>query len=72
MSECCFKRFEWQGTPVGKEATLAGKNVYVTRSNSEAAIMLIHDLFGWTLPNLRLLADHYACEADTTAYLADL
>lgn len=31
----------------------------------------MHDVFGWTFPNLRLLADHYAKEADATVYLPD-
>ena len=34
--------------------------------------MIIHDIFGWTLPNSRLLADHYAKEVDATVYLPDL
>lgn len=33
--------------------------------------MLIHDLFGWTFPNVRLLADHYATEADATVFVPD-
>lgn len=32
---------------------------------------MIHDVYGWTLPNLRLLADHYAAEAKATVYLPD-
>ena len=34
--------------------------------------MLIHDIYGWTLPNSRLIADHYAEEVDATVYLPDL
>jgi len=33
--------------------------------------MIVHDIFGWTLNNTRLLADHYAEEADVTVYLPD-
>ncbi|KIX93007.1 uncharacterized protein Z520_11280 [Fonsecaea multimorphosa CBS 102226] len=33
--------------------------------------MIIHDLFGWTFRNTRLLADHYAKEADATVYVPD-
>ena len=72
MSECCIKGFRWEGNPSGTETTLAGNKTYVTGSNSEVAILVIHDLFGWTFPNLRLLADHYAQEANATAYLPDL
>lgn len=38
----------------------------------QVAILIVHDIFGWTLPNARLLADHYAKEADATVYLPDL
>lgn len=71
-SQCCLSGFTWDGTPVGKETKLADKNTYVTGSNKDVAIMIVHDLFGWTLPNLRLLADHYAKEADATVYMPDL
>ena len=39
---------------------------------SQVAILMVHDIFGWTFPNARLLADHYAKEADATVYLPDL
>ena len=31
----------------------------------------MHDLLGWTFPNTRLLADHYAREANATVYVPD-
>lgn len=34
--------------------------------------MIVHDVFGWKSPNPRLLADHYAKEADATVYVPDL
>ena len=34
-------------------------------------MLLIHDLVGWTFPNVRLLADHYAQETDATVYVPD-
>ncbi|GLA18164.1 hypothetical protein AnigIFM62618_005319 [Aspergillus niger] len=71
MSDCCVKGFEWDGTPVGAETKLAGYNTYVTGSNSEAAILFIHDLFGWTFSNARLLADIYAQEINATVYVPD-
>lgn len=72
MSKCCKEGFKWEGTPIGKESTIAGVPTYVSGSNKERAILMVHDIFGWTLPNLRLLADHYAQEADATVYLPDL
>ena len=71
MSECCKTGFNWGGTPIGKETTLADNKAYVTGTNKDAAVLMVHDVFGWQFPNLRLLADHYAKEADATVYLPD-
>ncbi|KAI9662975.1 MAG: hypothetical protein M1821_008022 [Bathelium mastoideum] len=71
MSECCKTGFKWDGKPVGTETTVGKNKTYVTGTNKEAAVLLISDIFGWTLTNLRLLADHYAKEANVTAYLPD-
>lgn len=71
MSNCCKEGFKWQGTPTGQETTLAGKKTYVAGTNKDVAILMVHDIFGWTLNNARLLADHYAKEADATVYLPD-
>jgi hypothetical protein len=70
--DCCKSGFEWEGKPVGQEGTLANNKVYITGSNKDAAVLLIHDVFGWTFGNLRILADHFAKEANTTVYLVDL
>jgi hypothetical protein len=72
MSQCCLQGFEWDGTPNGKESTLANNKAYVTGSNPDVAIMVIADLFGWTFINERLLSDHYAKEADATVFMPDL
>ncbi|KAK0619179.1 dienelactone hydrolase family protein [Immersiella caudata] len=71
---CCLTSFNWSGTPTGITSsfpTLPKNPFYITGTNPTAAILLIHDLFGWTFPNLRLLADHYAREANATVYLPD-
>jgi len=70
-SNCCKSGFQWSGTPSGTESTIAGNKTYVAGDNKDVAILMIHDVFGWTLPNLRLLADHFAKEADATVYLPD-
>ena len=72
--EQCKTGFNWNGTPAGKESTLAdsGIKTYVTGTSKSAAVLLVHDVFGWTFPNLRLLADHFAKEADATVYVPDL
>ncbi|KAI0533045.1 dienelactone hydrolase [Xylaria digitata] len=71
FSSCCLKTFTWGGTPTGKETKLAGNDAYVTGDNKDAAVLFIHDLFGWKYNNIRLLADHYAREADVTVYVPD-
>lgn len=70
-SSCCFKGFRWEGTPVGRTDKLANLDTYITGDNPDAAVLVIHDVFGWTFPNIRLLADHFAKEANVTAYVPD-
>ncbi|KAI1618959.1 dienelactone hydrolase [Exophiala viscosa] len=71
LSSCCTTGFRWEGTPKGKETTLGDNKAYVTGSNKDAAVLIVHDVWGWTLNNARILADHYAEEADVTVYLPD-
>ncbi|KUJ07473.1 dienelactone hydrolase family protein [Mollisia scopiformis] len=74
VSNCCLTAFQWNGTPKGHEAKLANNNCYITSSanpNPKTAVFLIHDLLGWDFLNVRLLADHYAEETNTTVYAPD-
>ncbi|KAI0525518.1 dienelactone hydrolase [Xylaria bambusicola] len=71
FTSCCLKTFTWGGTPTGKEVKLANNDAYVTGDNKDAAVLIIHDIFGWKYPNVRLLADHYAREANVTVYVPD-
>jgi dienelactone hydrolase len=68
----CKTGFKWEGTSVGKETKFNGVDAYVTGDNKDAAILIVTDIFGWTLPNIRLIADHYAKEACATVYVPDL
>lgn len=70
-SEECIRAFQWDGTPAGQETTLADHPTYVTGSNKDAAVLIVHDIYGWTFSNIRLLADAYANEANVTVYLPD-
>jgi len=72
MSDCCKTGFNWGGKPTGSESTFANTKTYVAGSNKDRAVLIVHDVFGWTFPNLRMLADHYAKEAKATVYLPDL
>jgi dienelactone hydrolase len=73
-STCCLKTFAWNGTPTGRISTLASNNTYIASpagNTSDLAILIVHDLLGWSFPNARLLADHYAREANATVYVPD-
>jgi len=70
--DCCKTGFKWDGQPLGHEGVLGNNKTYITGDNKDAAVLLVHDLFGWTFNNLRLLADHFAQEANCTCYLPDL
>ncbi|KAH8680659.1 dienelactone hydrolase [Xylariales sp. PMI_506] len=78
VPSCCISGFAWEGKPTGRIDTLAGLPTYIagdTNSNSNnppgAGLLVICDLLGWTFPNARLLADHYAREAGVTVYVPD-
>ncbi|KAF1353475.1 dienelactone hydrolase [Delphinella strobiligena] len=71
MSECCKSGFKWDGKAIGKVTKIANLDTYVTGDNKDAAVLIVHDVFGWTLTNVRILADHYAKEANVTVYLPD-
>lgn len=68
----CLRASFWDGTPQGKETVLGSNQTYEVGDDPEVAIMVIHDLAGWTFQNLRLLADYYAKEVGATVFLPDL
>ncbi|KAL8708753.1 MAG: hypothetical protein Q9220_006395 [cf. Caloplaca sp. 1 TL-2023] len=74
MSRCCVSGFKWNRSPEGRESKLGELDTYIAGSDTQkdAAIMIISDAFGWTLINTRLLATHFAYEANVTVYLPDL
>jgi hypothetical protein len=72
VCDACKTGFAWNGQPTGSESKIASNDTYVTGSSQNAAIFLIADYYGWTFTNLRLLADHFAKEANATVYLPDL
>ena len=74
LDPCCVKGFQWDGQPEGKEIPFptSSNQAYIVGSNSDVAVMLIPDLFGWKYPNIRLLADHFAKEVPATVYVPDL
>ncbi|KAF2112396.1 dienelactone hydrolase [Lophiotrema nucula] len=74
MSSCCLSGKVQDGKPTGNVRTIGGLETYVAEpeSNSTAqSIIFLVDIFGWTFPNVRLLADSYAKEG-FTAYIPDV
>ncbi|KAH7486290.1 hypothetical protein H9L39_06062 [Fusarium oxysporum f. sp. albedinis] len=71
MADCCVQGFRWDATPKGRNDKVAGIDCYVTGSNEGVTIMMIHDLFGWTFSNTRILADYYAEEVGATVLVPD-
>ncbi|KAL2823272.1 Alpha/Beta hydrolase protein [Aspergillus cavernicola] len=71
LATCCLKTFSWDGTPAGRIGKLDQNSTYITGDNPNLAILIVHDLLGWSFPNVRLLADHYAREANATVYVPD-
>ena len=71
FAPCCLKGFAWDGTPSGHEGTLSKNPTYITGTNPDAAVLYVHDALGWDFTNARLLADHFAREANVTVYVPD-
>lgn len=69
--ENCKTGFSWNGTPKGTETEINGQKAYVAGDSKKAAILIVHDIYGWTFNNARLLADQYAEEVGATVYLPD-
>lgn len=53
-----------------------GLNTYVATPPGDVTprgiVVIIPDIFGWTFPNARILADEYAKRAGVTTYLPDV
>lgn len=47
-------------------------NLSLSLCSNLAALSIIHDVFGWSFPNARLLADKYAKGTGARVYLPDL
>jgi hypothetical protein len=59
--DCCVKAHYHKGTPVGSESKIGDLDTYVTGSKSATkAVLMVADVWGWSLNNARVLADRYA------------
>lgn len=74
-SQCCVSGEIHQGTPTGTESKIHGLDCYVTGPpegvTPKGVIVIVPDVFGWTLPNTRILADNYAKKGEWLVYLPD-
>ncbi|CAO1617816.1 unnamed protein product [Sympodiomycopsis kandeliae] len=73
LSPCCLKIGSFdKGTPAGKIEKFSGRDTYITGDkNSKSAILFIHDVWGNSLNNSRILADKYAKGTGATVYIPD-
>ena len=74
MSSCCLSGTVASGHPSGREDTVGGLPTYIAEPSSKStssSVIFITDIFGWTFPNVRLLADEYA-KAGFYCYIPDL
>lgn len=66
LCDDCISGHLKYGTPTGAEIKLGGVDAYVATPGGgkkpTAAVLILHDAFGWTLVNNRLLADEIAKE----------
>ncbi|KAK9898962.1 alpha/beta-hydrolase [Cystobasidium minutum MCA 4210] len=65
LSSCCVSGHVHEGTPKGKEETIAGLKTYVSPSSDGSkakTVIFITDIFGYELVNTRLVADEYAAQ----------
>lgn len=71
LSKCCVSGHLHQGEPKGTVAKFAGLDTYITGTNASRTIMVITDIFGTQLPNVKLLADEYAQAGDLRVIVPD-
>jgi len=74
ISSCCLSGKVQEGKPTGTVQTIGGLDTYVAEpenGSTAKSIVFITDIFGFSFPNVRLLADNYA-RAGFCAYIPDV
>ena len=73
--QCCASGSLHTGTPTGTVSQLHGLPVYIASPSSnnppKGIVVVLPDIFGWTLPNTRNLADNFARKGDFLVMLPD-
>ncbi|TPX59942.1 hypothetical protein PhCBS80983_g02124 [Powellomyces hirtus] len=74
LPDCCKTGYIHSGTPVGTVSTLHEVQVYSSlpkeASGKRKAVLILSDVFGWEMPNTRLIADKFA-DSGFHAFLPD-
>lgn len=63
LSACCISGHLHEGNPKGSTTKLGDLDCYVSApkdGSKKKSLVFITDIFGWDVPNVRLLADEYA------------
>ncbi|KAJ3354641.1 hypothetical protein HDU91_005750 [Kappamyces sp. JEL0680] len=63
LTTCCGQGFIDSGEPQGSVETIAGVSCYVSAAadgQTKECVVIATDIFGYTLPNVRLIADSFA------------
>jgi dienelactone hydrolase len=72
---CCASGSLHTGTPTGSVSQLHGLPVYIasppSNKSPKGVVVILPDIFGWTLPNTRILADNFAAKGDFLIMLPD-
>ena len=72
---CCSGIID-KGIPEGHEEKIDGVNCYVTPrsniSNNKVAVVILSDVFGYKLPNTRLIADNFSKQLSVLVIAPDL
>jgi dienelactone hydrolase len=72
---CCASGSLHTGTPTGTVSQLHGLPVYIAspppNKSPKGVVVILPDIFGWTLPNTRILADNFAAKGDFLVILPD-
>eukprot|EP00287_Rhodomonas_sp_CCMP768_P032506 CAMPEP_0202843158 /NCGR_PEP_ID=MMETSP1389-20130828/63437_1 /ASSEMBLY_ACC=CAM_ASM_000865 /TAXON_ID=302021 /ORGANISM="Rhodomonas sp., Strain CCMP768" /LENGTH=103 /DNA_ID=CAMNT_0049520257 /DNA_START=6 /DNA_END=313 /DNA_ORIENTATION=- len=75
----CFSGSLDVGNPMGCETSIANLDVYTSSQETDHsekspsdAVVIITDVFGWRLTNIRLIADRMAAELQLRVFVPDL
>lgn len=63
LSACCVSGSIHDGTPKGEVVEFGGVKTYVAKpkdGSKSKTVVFVTDIFGYELPNVRLVADEYA------------